>query len=53
MAIKYAVNVLKNDRSIPMVFNKNDVNESLDSAIEYYENKIKKIESNNSLKPKM
>ena len=45
--------VLKNDRPIPMVFTKTDVNESLSSAIEYYQNKIKKIESNNSLKPKM
>ena len=50
-AIKYAVDVLKNDRPIPMVFTKTDVNESLNSAIEYYENK--KIEFNNSLKPKM
>lgn len=50
--LKYAVEVLKRDRPIPIAFEGDDVQDALNKAIKYFEIKIEKLEKN-VVKPKV
>lgn len=53
--LKYAVEVLKRDRPIPVAYEGDDVDDALNKAIKYYEIKIAKLENPENLnnKPKI